>query len=85
MGEALQWVHAARLLLDTQRDPPSIRERAFKLPWREAGPPNHHDDKVVSDQEVVDKELSLSLEFGVPLSRKLGTYKTVRTSTWSWL
>ena len=22
----------------------------FKLPWREAGPPNHHDDKVVSDQ-----------------------------------
>ena len=20
------------------------------LPWREAGPPNHHDDKVVSDQ-----------------------------------
>jgi len=23
---------------------------AFKLPWREAGPPNHHDDKVDSDQ-----------------------------------
>ena len=22
----------------------------FKLPWREAGPPNHHDDKVDSDQ-----------------------------------
>ena len=22
----------------------------FKLPWREAGPPYHHDDKVVSDQ-----------------------------------
>jgi len=21
-----------------------------KLPWREAGPPNHHDDKVDSDQ-----------------------------------
>ena len=21
----------------------------FKLPWREAGPPNHHDDKVDSD------------------------------------
>ena len=22
----------------------------FKLPWREAGPPDHHDDKVDSDQ-----------------------------------
>ena len=22
----------------------------YKLPWREAGPPDHHDDKVVSDQ-----------------------------------
>ena len=25
-------------------------KREFKLPWREAGPPNHHDDKVGSDQ-----------------------------------
>jgi len=24
--------------------------REFKLPWREAGPPNHRDDKVDSDQ-----------------------------------
>ena len=32
---------------------------AFKLPWREAGPPNHHDDKVDSDQPVVNKEPSL--------------------------
>jgi len=30
------------------------------LPWREAGPPNHHDDNVDSDQQVVNKELSLS-------------------------
>ena len=30
----------------------------FKLPWREAGPPNHHEDKVDSDQYVVTKELS---------------------------
>jgi len=29
--------------------------RGFKLPWREAGPPNHHDDKVDSDQWVVNK------------------------------
>ena len=34
-------------------------EREFKLPWREAGPPNHHDDKVDSDQLVVKKGLSL--------------------------
>ena len=25
-------------------------KREFKLPWREAGPPNHHDDKVDSGQ-----------------------------------
>jgi len=25
-------------------------KREFKLPWRVAGPPNHHDDKVDSDQ-----------------------------------
>ena len=38
-----------------------LRKREIKLPWREAGPPNHHVDKVDSDQEVVNKELSLSL------------------------
>ena len=36
------------------------RKRGFKLPWREAGPPNHHDDKVDSDQNIVNKELSLT-------------------------
>ena len=25
-------------------------KRELKLPWREAGPPNHHNDKVDSDQ-----------------------------------
>ena len=25
-------------------------KREFKLPWREAGPPNHHHDRVDSDQ-----------------------------------
>ena len=34
-------------------------KREFTLAWREAGPPNHDDNKVVSDQEVVNKELSL--------------------------
>ena len=35
-------------------------KRELKLPWLEAGPPNRHDDKVDSDQWVVNKELSLS-------------------------
>ena len=34
-------------------------EKGIQLPWREAGPPHHHDDKVDSDQWVVNKELSL--------------------------
>jgi len=25
-------------------------KRGFKLPWREAGPPSHHDKKVDSDK-----------------------------------
>ena len=37
-----------------------VRLPGNKLPWREAGPPNHHVDKVGSDQEVVNKELSPS-------------------------
>ena len=28
----------------------ALAAQVFKLPWREAGPPNHHDDKVDSDQ-----------------------------------
>ena len=32
--------------------------RKYKLPWREAGPPNHLDAEVDSDQKVVNKELS---------------------------
>ena len=35
-------------------------EREFNLEWREAGPPNHLDDKVDSDQQVGNKEVSLS-------------------------
>ena len=31
----------------------------LKLTWREAGPPNHQDDKVDADQWVVNKEFSL--------------------------
>ena len=40
-------------------------KREFKLPWRAAGQPNHLDDKVYLDQQVVNKELSLSLWPGI--------------------
>jgi len=33
-------------------------KREFKLPWRKAGPPNHLDGKVNSDQKVLNKEIS---------------------------
>ena len=34
--------------------------KGTQLPWREAGPPNHHDDKVDLNTQVVKQELSLS-------------------------
>ena len=39
---------------------PGYLEKAIQLPWREAGPPNHFADKEISDQQVVNTELSLS-------------------------
>jgi len=33
-------------------------KREFGLPWREAGPPNHNDDKMKSDHQAVNKECS---------------------------
>jgi hypothetical protein len=41
--------------------------KEFKLPWREAGPPNHYDDEVDLDQYVVNKEISL-LSLSSPLT-----------------
>ena len=37
----------------------SPTEAVGELPWREAGPPNHHDDEVNSDQQGVNEELSV--------------------------
>jgi hypothetical protein len=42
----------------------------FKLSWREAGSPNHHNDQVDSDRQVVNKELSPSLPTPAPISEK---------------
>ena len=60
-------------------------KREFKIPWREAGPPNHLDDKVDSDQRVVDQELSLSAGCRLPGFHK-GPYVGVsRPRSWSHL
>jgi hypothetical protein len=45
-------------ITQTKYTPPPWK-RELKLPWRQAGPHNHHDDEVDSDQQVVDKGLSL--------------------------
>ena len=55
----------ALLLLNARTKHPRLMEmaatwnREFKLLWCEAGPPNHLDDKVDSDQEVGNKDVSL--------------------------
>ena len=36
--------------------------REFKLPWREAGSLNHHDEIVDSDQQVVNKKKLCTLK-----------------------
>ena len=56
-------------------------KREFKLPWREAGPPNHHDDKVDSDQKVVNKDLSLSPSKVVNLPIESGPIFPAKWST----
>ena len=65
------WVRVSRIRIRLFASPgrsPTFEEdrheatwkRGFKLSWREAGPPNHLDDKVDSDKQVVNEELSLS-------------------------
>ena len=34
-------------------------KRKCKLLWREDGPPNHFENKVDSDQKIINKEVSL--------------------------
>jgi len=43
-----------------QSQPLSNLLQPISIFWREADPPNHHDYKVDSDQQVVNKELSLN-------------------------
>ena len=40
--------------------PVATWQKKFQFPWREAGPPAHHEDTVDSDQCVVNQELSLT-------------------------
>ena len=39
----------------------AARKREFNLPWREAGPPNHLDDEVDSDRQVINNNKKLLL------------------------
>jgi hypothetical protein len=43
-------------------------KRGFKLPWREAGPPNHLDDEVVSMIKWIWTSVSVSLSHALSLS-----------------
>ena len=40
-------------------------KKELKLPWREAGPPDHLNDEVDSDQYVVNQEVSLFTQLKV--------------------
>jgi len=52
LGRVVDGIHPPREDLVFVRHPVVIPDRKVdvRLPWREAGPPNHHDDKVDSDQ-----------------------------------
>ena len=50
------------------------RKGNFEWPWREAGPSNHLEEKVDSDQQVVNEEVSLC--------GHRCNVKTDRTMTW---
>ena len=76
--EHSSWEAAPALVLEC------LLQREFKVPWREAGtpnPPNHLGDKVDSDQEVVNKEVSLcSLAHG--LGAQYGLSRGMAVNEW---
>ena len=51
----IKWIRTSRLSINKSLSAGG----GPQLPWREAGPPNHHDSKVVSDQQAVKKKVSL--------------------------
>ena len=48
-GTPVVWGLAPETIVDVS-EALDVSSREFKLPWREAGPPNHFDDQVDSDQ-----------------------------------
>ena len=61
-------------------------KRQFKLPWREAGPPNHHDDKVEGKGPRVSASSQRRSSFDAAGSR-ISTYRerasSLLTTNWS--
>ena len=47
-GDTCEVMSAIQGYFAHAKQPPPQRE--FKLPWRKAGPPNYHDEKMDSDQ-----------------------------------
>ena len=59
-------LHASPFTADVRDDAYAVAwERELKLPWREACSPNHHDDVVDSNQQVVKKRTLLSEDSSV--------------------
>ena len=58
-NDALVVVEAVEVQCDQKGACKATWKREFKLPWRESGSPDHHDDTVDSDQLVVNDDLSL--------------------------
>ena len=48
----------ARVRFGTRKVYEATWKREFKLQWREEGPPNHLDDKLDSNRQVVNNEIS---------------------------
>ena len=60
LSATIKWSPRGNTFSSCQEDRcKAIWKRGFKLSWREAGLPNHANDKVDSDQQVGNEDRSL--------------------------